>query len=379
MVICNVRPASDTTNSQSKSRTQKMITSADKNNKKAADKKKEKALGEAVAEDKGNDSFNASRSDSGSCPCCGGQVLDSQPALKCDGCSYWHHAACEKTSDEVYDFLCEHSNETSLLWYCRKCVVTNKRTMVMLMTLNDHQQQLEAKVSELADTMNRKMEDLTKMVNKNMDNTEAKIDKVIVQDTQKRVEEKVDKLVQSLEQQRKTDSHFVLNCVEDALGIKLQEDREEAEEVNKRRNCIIMHGLKESTEADYEGRMKNDEEEIINLLHDIKCDDVSVKSTVRLGRKDGTEGAKPRPVKVTLASEGQKNKVLSHAKNLRHTKQKDLEKVYIHQDLTPRQRQQRAVLVQEMKRRQAEGETNLILVNGKIVERKDSEHPRTSD
>jgi len=43
--------------------------------------------------------------------------------------------------------------------------------------------------------------------------------------------------------------------------------------------------------------------------------------------------------------------------------------VFIHQDLTPREREMREILVQEMKERQAEGEKDLTIFNGKIVKK----------
>jgi hypothetical protein len=161
--------------------------------------------------------------------------------------------------------------------------------------------------------------------------------------------------------------------------LKLKEDREEAEEVNKCRCNVIIHGLRESTEADVEDRIKREEDEIINLLHEIKCDDISVQKTTRLGRRDEAAGAKPRPVILTLASESQKDKLLSQAKNLRLLKHKDLDKVYINQDQTPKQRHQRTLLVQEIQQRQTNGEQNLIIVNGKIVIRRVRTSPTTSD
>jgi hypothetical protein len=82
--------------------------------------------------------------------------------------------------------------------------------------------------------------------------------------------------VESIEKQRKADSHFVHDCVEDVVKMKLKEDREEAEEVNKRRCNVIINGLRESTEADIEDRIKSEEDEIVNLLHEIKCDDIFV-------------------------------------------------------------------------------------------------------
>jgi hypothetical protein len=42
----------------------------------------------------------------------------------------------------------------------------------------------------------------------------------------------------------------------------------------------------------------------------------------------------------------------------------------VHQDLTPKQRQQEQQLVKELKNRQAAGKLNLIIVNNRIVNRK---------
>ena len=44
----------------------------------------------------------------------------------------------------------------------------------------------------------------------------------------------------------------------------------------------------------------------------------------------------------------------------------------MHQDLTPRQREVRKKLVQELQQRTNNGEMNLVIVNGKIVTRKES-------
>ena len=44
--------------------------------------------------------------------------------------------------------------------------------------------------------------------------------------------------------------------------------------------------------------------------------------------------------------------------------------VYIHQDLTPKQREIRRALVQQLKERTAKGETNLIIIDNSIVTRK---------
>jgi hypothetical protein len=146
----------------------------------------------------------------------------------------------------------------------------------------------------------------------------------------------------------------------------LQKDKEEQDEISKRKQCVIIHGLKEPSNAPSELRKKEDEDAVIDLLHHITCDDVSVNAAIRLGKNQEGPEAKPRPIKLILQSEAQKEKILQNAKNLK-TLRNGLEKVFIHQDLTPKQREARQQLVKELKARLAQGEQNLIIVGEKIV------------
>lgn len=123
--------------------------------------------------------------------------------------------------------------------------------------------------------------------------------------------------------------------------------------------------------ADANGAQEEDENGIADILHVIGCDDVSVESVIRLGRKSDEEGAKPRPIKLVLASESQKDKVLRKSKNLRSQTDNRFSAVFMHQDLTPLQRERRHMLLQELKNRRDQGETNLVLRNWKIVSRWD--------
>jgi hypothetical protein len=147
---------------------------------------------------------------------------------------------------------------------------------------------------------------------------------------------------------------------------EIREDRDEQCEIDKRRNCAIIQGLPEPTGDDGVNRKKQDEERIIDMLHEIQCDDVSVNTVIRLGRLPEAD-AKPRPVKIVLASEAQKEKVLSKAKNLKSKGSRGLDKIYIHQDRTPKQRRKRQQLVKELKDRQTAGEKDLVIVNYRIV------------
>ena len=145
------------------------------------------------------------------------------------------------------------------------------------------------------------------------------------------------------------------------------EDKHEQEDIGRRRCNLIVHGLLEPTDGGEESvsgdAKKRDESNIVDLLHEMKCDDVSVESFVRLGKRSDDVDAGPRPLKLVLTSEKHKEKVLKMTKNLKLRNSARPDRVFIHQDFTPKQREKRKKLVEEMKQRRANGETDLILVN----------------
>jgi len=274
-----------------------------------ADKKRTKKVYVAEADD-------ACKADIGSgdeadhCVDCGKIVFPQQQGLMCDACEFWHHAVCEKVSDEVFNFLSKHDEEESIQWYCKKCIITCKKMMAMMMKMYECQQQLEFKVDELAGNMNKKIDDLTNTVKEKISNSDLDLE------PQKRVEDKVDALMTSLStvKNQQIDSHYVHDCVQDAVKLKLQEDQEEEIAEIKRRRCnVIVHGLQEVTnDVDAGVGAGASEDQVVQLLHEIGCNDVSVEDAVRLGKKqDVSDSApKPRPLKLVLASEDQKDKIL---------------------------------------------------------------------
>jgi hypothetical protein len=96
---------------------------------------------------------------------------------------------------------------------------------------------------------------------------------------------------------------------------EIGEDREEQGDIEKRGNCAIIQGLPEPTGDDGENWKTQNEGRIMDMLHEIKCDDVSIGAIDRLG-KSPEAGAKPRPIKIVMESEAQKDKSLITGKNL---------------------------------------------------------------
>ena len=132
---------------------------------------------------------------------------------------------------------------------------------------------------------------------------------------------------------------------------------------------MTIHGLREPKEDSAEKAKTNDHDQVADILHQMSCDEVSVDLIVRLGKKAADPEAKPRPIRITKASENQKEKILRMTKNLKQWNSSEPDQIFMHQDYTPKQREKRQMLVKEMKQRWTDGETDLILINFKIVKR----------
>ena len=233
---------------------------------------------------------------------------------------------------------------------------------------------IEEKTDMTSTTLNCKVDFLTNKVEEMMDSVKKTVKtQVEVNETQlvdrmnahdetfhKQFDDKVDEILKSID----------CSVVEmNSVRSKIQEDKEEEEEIQKRKTSVIIHGFGESVDPSPDERQKYDNEEMENLLHRLGADTVSVNKIIRLGKRPETSDAKPRPMKVVFASEEQKDAVLSRAKNVLRKREGALNGIFMHQDLTMKQRKRRQELVAELKHRQSNGETNLIIANWKIVER----------
>jgi len=74
------------------------------------------------------------------------------------------------------------------------------------------------------------------------------------------------------------------------------------------------------------------------MMQEEGCEDTKVSKAIRLGKKPDT-GMKPRSMKLVLETEEKKMSLLKKAKNLRLANEGRWNTVFIHQDLTPRERE----------------------------------------
>ena len=66
-------------------------------------------------------------------------------------------------------------------------------------------------------------------------------------------------------------------------AVEMQMDKDENAEIIRRKNSVIIHGLCEPEGNSGEDRKRNDEERIVDMLHQFRCDEISISNCVRLG------------------------------------------------------------------------------------------------
>ena len=294
-------------------------------------------------------------------------IAEDTRALNCEKCGLaWKCSDCIGIRSSTYDDLTSDSGN-ELHWFCEPCYTAIRNPLC------------DDKVTQV-------LQKLTQQMSRMEDKLDAKVDaakvdslEVMVRGLEARMNDGYDGVIKSLEKSRfdvaavleqsKLDVSAVQGCVEGVLRDQSREEKMEEEEKEKRKTNVIIHGLQEPSASLSDDPREVDSALIQELMHKVSCDDVSVTHMTRLGSPPDPD-AKPRPVKLELPSVESRNRVLRNAKNLKSSGDSPWGRVFVHQDLTPREREARRTLVQELKARKEAGETNLIIANGKIVTRR---------
>ena len=221
------------------------------------------------------------------------EVLESDNAILCDMCGFWHHINCEKMEKSVYKFLQKNAN-SSIQWYCQKCNRTAKTLLRSLSDMAIRQKQLEERIDTMEDTTNRKFEKYVKK--------------------------------EEFEKFAKTVSHPPNDIVQLAV--------EEIFERERRADNLILFNVTESTSDVVEERKDHDIGEVIDICKALDVDvSRNLEKPTRLGKKNEDQS---RPLRVTVNDAEVKRKIRSKAKNLQNLP--TLSQVYIANDLTPIER-----------------------------------------
>ena len=235
--------------------------------------------------------------------------------MACEICEKWYHIECQNISEQVYEFLVKEGN--SVHWFCDKCNGAAAKIYKMVCAVKVKQDEIETKVDF--------------------------------------VTEKVELLE---------------NAMEAKMDAKIAELRRDQEEIEKRRTNLIIYEVAESNSPNSGERKRDDEHKVRSIFRKLQVQEPDVKSVSRLGKK---QDGNVRPVKVVFGSERNKQAIMNRVKSLRISKQQDdaevLKDIHIAPDMTQRQREERRGLMKELEKRKQEGEKDLVIRNGRIVQK----------
>ena len=178
-------------------------------------------------------------------------------------------------------------------------------------------------------------------------------------------------IIKSLKEEVKTDINAgnwpTLKAAEgitlkNRFNILLDEKLEERDKSNnetrdeeKRKNNLVVYGVKEAEEEDREGKIKHDKDEIIRISNRLGLQDFTEYNIMRIFRMGTYDAANTRPILVELDSAVTKYKIMRNTYKL-----KDIEEFQgwsLQHDMTKQQRENVRNLVEEAKQKEANDET----------------------
>lgn len=143
---------------------------------------------------------------------------------------------------------------------------------------------------------------------------------------------------------------------------------EKLDKISRRKNLII-HGLTES-----QGETQNDlDNTILSLISNVLQISDFTKSEIDYIRRFGSATESSRPVIFGLTTERRKFEILRNSKSLKGTK------IYIRQDLTDKDREERRTLVTQMKKERENGNFAVIRKNKLIIKPKHNKDDNIMD
>jgi len=138
----------------------------------------------------------------------------------------------------------------------------------------------------------------------------------------------------------------------------------EMEQRIQRSGNIIIFGIPEQSQGTIEERRSLDASAVDELLSEID-EEVPESKSLQIHRLGKPRDGRPRPLRITGFTVGQKLQVVRSARSLRNSD--NYKNVFVNSDLTPRQQREARALRVELKQRRENGENDLVIYNGKIT------------
>lgn len=329
--------------------------------------------------------------DSKGCKSCPKLVAKEDYGIQCDACLSWSHLECCDVSLSVYKlYQSSNMDNVGFKWFCTDCrnkyddnSEVRKELKKVENFMDDTGKALNVLQKEMSN-LKEMMQENGKSLNKEIDNKLN--DKVVnmVQSYSKIVSKDIKKTIEN--NQVITAINNNLKCVKTNIDkTKEIEDENKARKDKEFNVCVfnIPEGTGEDKETDYKSDIKK-LKQVFEGKIEIKPDDI--KTVYRIGVKK-TDSNKPRPFIMKFNCLSKRKEVLSlrnlfYKKKVEDDIERDLtdgvegiekqekkngNRVFVHPDRTKKEVEEHRKLVDQLKKRQNEGEENIGIRNGQII------------
>ena len=286
--------------------------------------------------------------------------------LGCELCDQWLCIDCAKISSQDFNILV--NNAHTLIFICETCIPKHKQLCKEhigsnnIITGNTEAEKQMERIESRLKNIERTILDLTTTSNTRANKTEEVAEEIkqtsnnmmasyaskvkelntVSQEIKETIERKTNEITQ-------TDNQPTKQIID---SLKEYNERE-----TKKRNLVI-YGLTEK------GHIPT---QLQALCRELGVKGIEITESKRLGTLHPTATSRPRPLLIKLKTLEQKRILLQKAKTLRQSS--TFANTYISPDLTQQERDQNKKLIEELKQRRANGEIDLIIKRGEIVQK----------
>ena len=280
----------------------------------------------------------------------------------CEFCPVWLHASCvfPNASEDKLKILFEFN--TGFCVMCRECKQNFKDQRSSLATKDDIKLIVDAIKSQPAPSILN--EELTKCVPEFVNEVAAKCGEVSFAEIVKQQKEELESLnsAQAINFASKVRKELSTDSIIQQLSNKKEED-----EKMKRKCNLILFGLPESKFDSPAKRITEDCAKVKNIYEErLSLSAFDVKNIMRLGYSTENKNEK-RPLLIQCESENKKWEMLRASKNLKYVQEHESFPIFAAPDRTEKEREERKMLVTQLKQRRDKGEENLIIRKNRIV------------
>ena len=330
---------------------------------------------------------------------CSGSNTDP---LECYECDLKFHSACINMNDAIYQCIMQ-SACAGVRWHCSSCLsnpVSGSETSLQEFKISiqdeiktisigvenqlklfkesfvkenkiyqDSNSDVKATITKVHEEFNKRFDSIEKQNLKFPEEVKDSISsyaKVVTNNIEENNETK--KVVSSMKDTIKTmETNLTSKMEVDCSSLSAIEKGVEAKARASKANNIIVFNVPELDSEDAEECYKRDVAIIKTIFKDkVILEKEDIKSMFRIGlNKDAT---KSRPIIIKFTSIEKKTEVLK-IKDLQYIDSNNLEhNIYMTHDRTKKEQEEHRKLVKKLKERRENGEENLVIRNGKIIQ-----------